>query len=45
MRGDEERQEGMVMPASLDDRVPTDHPLRPIRRMVDKALFPDEPAA
>lgn len=38
MRGDEERQESMVMLASLDDRVPADHPLRPIRRMVDQAL-------
>ncbi|NLE74542.1 MAG: transposase, partial [Actinobacteria bacterium] len=38
MRGDEERQESMVMLASLDDRVPADHPLRSIRRMVDRAL-------
>ena len=38
MRGDEERQEGMVMLASADDRVPPDHPLRAIRKMVDEAL-------
>ena len=38
MRGDEERQEGFVMFSSLEDRVPKDHPLRPIRCMVDRAL-------
>lgn len=38
MRGDEERQEGFIMLTSLEDRVPADHPLRSIRRTVDKAL-------
>jgi transposase len=38
MRRDEERQEGFLMFSSLEDRVPEDHPLRPIRRMVDRAL-------
>lgn len=38
MRGDEERQEGFIMFTSLEDRIPADHPLRPIRRMVDRAL-------
>ena len=38
MRGDEEQQEGFIMFTSLEDRVPADHPLRPIRRMVDRAL-------
>lgn len=38
MRGDEERQEGFLMLTSLEDRIPSDHPLRAVRRMVDKAL-------
>jgi transposase len=38
VRGDEERQEGIVLLASADDRVPPDHPLRAIRKMVDRAL-------
>ena len=38
MRGDEERQDGFIVFESLEDQVPLDHPLRPIRRMVDRAL-------
>jgi len=38
MRGDQERQEGFIVFTSLEDRIPADHPLRAIRRMVDKAL-------
>jgi len=38
MRGDEERQEGFILWTSLEDRVPSDHPLREIRRVVDRAL-------
>ena len=38
MRGDEELQEGFIMLASADDRVPAEHPLRAIRKMVDEAL-------
>ena len=38
MRGDERQQEGFVVLTSLEDRIPSGHPLRPIRRMVDKAL-------
>ena len=38
MRGDEEGQEGFIVFESLEDRVPEDHPLRSIRRLVDKAL-------
>jgi transposase len=43
VRGDEERQEGIIVFESLEDRVPQDHPLRPIRRMVDRALFEMSP--
>lgn len=39
MRGDEERQEGFIMFSSLEDRIPQDHPLRPIRRLVDRAFL------
>ena len=38
MRGDEDRQEGFIVLTSLEDRVPSDHPLRSVRRMVDEAL-------
>lgn len=38
MRGDEERQECFIMFTSLEDRIPPDHPLRAIRRLVDAAL-------
>ena len=38
MRGDEECQAGFIVFTSLEDRIPTDHPLRAIRRLVDQAL-------
>ena len=38
MRGDEEHQEAVFVFESLEDRVPADHPLRTIRRLVDTAL-------
>ena len=38
MRGDDERQEAMFSYISAERRVPKDHPLRPIREMVDAAL-------
>ena len=38
MRGDEEQQESLIVFSSLEDRVPPDHPLRTIRRLVDRAL-------
>jgi transposase len=38
MRGDEEQQESLIVFSSLEDRVPADHPLRTIRRLVDTAL-------
>jgi len=38
MRGDDEHQSAMFSYISTDQRVPTDHPLRPTRSMVDEAL-------
>ena len=38
MRGDDNQQEGIFSYISPEKRVPTDHPLRPIRQMVDEIL-------
>jgi len=38
MRGPDTQQSAMFSYLSPEDRVPAEHPLRPIRRMVDKAL-------
>jgi Transposase domain (DUF772) len=38
MRGDDNQQEGMFSYLSPQKRVPADHPLRPIRKMVDEIL-------
>jgi transposase len=38
MRGQDTQQSSMFSYLSPEDRVPADHPLRPIRRMVDDAL-------
>ena len=38
MRGDDQNQQGMWSYISPEKRVPRDHPLRPIRTMVDLAL-------
>src|SRR6266851_3141352 len=38
MRGEENKQEAMFSYVSPEKRVPTDHPLRPIRAMVDGIL-------
>jgi hypothetical protein len=38
MRGDDDEQEGMFSYISPEKRVPSDHPLRPIRKMVDEIL-------
>jgi len=38
MRGDDNQQEGMFSYISPEKRVPTEHPLRPIRKMVDEIL-------
>ena len=38
MRGDDDLQEGMFSYISPEKRVPADHPLRPIRKMVDEIL-------
>ena len=38
MRGEDQQQDGVFSYVSLEQRVPSQHPLRQIRRMVDKAL-------
>ena len=38
MRGDDNQQEGMFSYVSPEKRVPADHPLRPIRKMIDEIL-------
>jgi transposase len=38
MRGDDNQQEAMFSYVSPEKRVPADHPLRPIRKMVDEIL-------
>ncbi|GIU77304.1 MAG: hypothetical protein KatS3mg005_0542 [Bryobacteraceae bacterium] len=38
MRRQDRQQQEMFLYASLEDVVPADHPLRPIRAMVDEAL-------
>ncbi len=39
MRGQDARQTRIFSFISAEERVPTDHPLRPIRKMVDEALL------
>ena len=36
MRGDDQQQSGMFSYVSLEERIPQDHPLRPIRQTVDE---------
>lgn len=38
MRGIEDKRDAMFIYVSPEDFVPADHPLRPIRTMVDQAL-------
>ena len=38
MRGEDQQQHELFGYGSLEERVPQDHPLRPIRAMVDEAL-------
>jgi hypothetical protein len=38
MRGDDAGQPGVFSYISAEERVPKDHPLRPVREMVDAAL-------
>src|SRR5450759_2464023 len=38
IRGEDNKQEGMFSYVSPERRVPADHPLRPIRKMVDEVL-------
>jgi transposase len=38
MRGTDDRQDGMFSYVSLESRIPANHPLRPVRTMIDEAL-------
>jgi transposase len=38
MRGDDQEQDGVFSYISMEQRVPKDHPLRPLRTMVDQVL-------
>jgi hypothetical protein len=38
MRGEDNQQQDLFSYGSLEERVPADHPLRPIRAMVDAVL-------
>ena len=38
MRGTDEQQPNMFSYISPEQRIPEDHPLRPVRQMVDEAL-------
>ena len=38
MRGEDEQQEVVFSYRGMEQRIPTDHPLRGIRRMTDRAL-------
>ena len=43
MRGDDRQQGSMFSYRSLEDRIPEDHPLHPMREMVDSALEEMDP--
>src|SRR3954453_12203011 len=38
MRGRDDRSEGLFLYVRLEERIPPDHPLRPIRALADEAL-------
>jgi transposase len=44
MRGDDKRSEGFFSYVRLETRIPTDHPLRATRELVDRALLELSPA-
>jgi hypothetical protein len=38
MRGEDHQQDQLFSYGSIEERIPADHPLRPIREMGDRAL-------
>ena len=44
MRGEDQRAASFFSYVSLEQRIPADHPLRPIRELVDEALRSLSPA-
>ena len=44
MRGELDRQPEMFSYVDLESRIPSNHPIRKIRRIVDEALVELEPA-
>lgn len=42
MRGRDDRSEGLFSYVRLEERIPADHPLRPLRALTDEALGRDE---
>ena len=38
MRGRDDRSEGLFSYVRLEERIPADHPLRPIKALTDEAL-------
>ena len=44
MRGKDQRSDNLFSYIRLETRIPADHPLRPIRKLVDEALLELSPA-
>jgi len=38
MRGEDEKQDAVFSYVSPEERVPRDHPMRPVRKLVDQVL-------
>jgi transposase len=44
MRGKDQQSDGLFSYVRLETRIPADHPLRPIRKLVEEALLEASPA-